>query len=274
MKLTNAALSLVLLAGISPAGALAWGNDGHKIVCEIAFQNLTPEAKLMTDGLVRGSGYQSFSESCTWADKVRRDRRETAGWHFVNVPPDQRAVAFNRDCGPPRRCAIWAIRGSHQTLANRSSSPKKRREALFFVSHFVGDIHQPLHVSHSRDRGGNSLNVNFLGRKTNLHTVWDSRILVAAGFRSRGGVARLLRITPWQRRGWSTYDLVGWANESLFRARRFAYRDVGGREIKTGHQLGGTYLRRRKGVVGLGLQQGGVRLAFLLNEAASGGTFR
>ena len=172
MVMPRANTLFVLLLTLFPATALGWGNDGHKIVCEIAFQNLSPAAKRMTISLVESSSHQRFRDTCTWADGVRSDRPETAGWHFVNVPPDRPRVVENRDCGRSRRCAIWAIRRFQRVLASNTSSVSERREALFFLAHFVGDIHQPLHVSHSLDRGGNRIKVNFLGQPSNLHQVW------------------------------------------------------------------------------------------------------
>ena len=91
---------LVLIFLIVPGGASAWGGDGHGIVCEIAWQRLTPEAKTMVTDLLRGDQFALLAESCSWADEVRRTTHEhTYNYHFINIPAGVAGMDWARDCG-------------------------------------------------------------------------------------------------------------------------------------------------------------------------------
>ncbi|HEY0673254.1 MAG TPA: S1/P1 nuclease, partial [Longimicrobiales bacterium] len=102
-------LTVLLLLPVQPASsAVAWGGDGHRLVCEIAWRHLTPAAKTMITALRRGET-GTFAESCTWADEVRDARPQTYNFHFVNIPPRQAGLRMERDCGDPvKRCVVWA----------------------------------------------------------------------------------------------------------------------------------------------------------------------
>jgi len=80
-------------------------------------------------------------------------------------------------CDPREHCVTWAITDELKTLRSANEFPQERADALRFLIHFVGDLHQPLHSSDDHDRGGNSVQVRFLGHTTNLHSLWDSGLL-------------------------------------------------------------------------------------------------
>jgi hypothetical protein len=249
-----------------------WGGDGHRLICEIAWQHLTPEAKRLATQLRHGES-GTFSESCTWADEVRDARPETYNYHFINIPARQRGMSLARDCAGPKYCAPWAIKHYTTILADTTQSRLARSEALKFVGHFVGDLHQPLHAGRPEDRGGNDVKVSFFGdagsaeRRLNLHGIWDSGILRRAAIRWPGSANELLAgITSSDVAAWANADVVAWTNESYRIAQEFVYTAGPGSDIAE------PYYQRALQIAQHRMQQGGIRLAFLLNEAARGRT--
>jgi hypothetical protein len=251
----------------------AWGGDGHRLVCEIAFQHLSPDAKILVAQLRTGET-GGFAESCTWADDVRDDRPETYNYHFINIPAGQSGMRMTRDCSDvAKRCAPWAIKHYATILADRSKTRLARQEALKFLGHFVGDLHQPLHAGRPGDLGGNKVVVSFFGdrgradRPLNLHSVWDSRILTRASLEGPQDAAQLTaEITTADVSTWTNSDVVSWANESYRIDEEFVY------SVANGGDIGQTYYDRALAISKRRIQQAGIRLAHVINEAARGRT--
>lgn len=268
-------LTLLLLALLSPSPAVVWGEQGHRLVCEIALRRLTPAGRALVESIRAGdpSPGDSFAGSCLWADEVRNTTHTyTYYYHFINIPPHTTGVSLQRDCGDPARyCAPWAIRHYAKVLLDPAASALEKAEALKFLGHFVGDLHQPLHAGHPGDLGGNRIRVDFFGQREpngdslNLHKVWDTSILARAGLAWPDSADVLnAEITSAQAAQWQSLDVVGWANESYRQAEARAYRLPAGKRIRS------TYFNRAKAVSRLHLERAGVRLAFLLNQIAAG----
>ena len=126
---------------ITPAMCLAWGGEAHQIVALIAEDHLTPKAKAVIAELLDGA-HISDAEVASWADQIRRERSNTAPWHYVDIPVTADVFDRTRD-GKYGNNVIDAIEGQLKVLKDRSAPREKRQEALKFVVHFVGDIHQP-----------------------------------------------------------------------------------------------------------------------------------
>lgn len=126
-------------------------------------------------------GRHTLESVANYADQIRAQRPATYNWHFVDVPKDATDYDPARDCqsGPKGDCVIAELARAQADLKNKSLAKAKRAEALKFVVHFVGDLHQPLHCSDNNDKGGNDVKVKFLGKPSNLHRVWDSDIITA-----------------------------------------------------------------------------------------------
>lgn len=269
------ALALVacsVLGGVEQART--WSGEGHRIVCEIAWQRLTPETRGFVTRLLRRDRSRMFSEACTWADDVRDTTHpRTRTYHFADVPAGVDGFDMARDCANrQRRCAVWAVDHYARVLADPARPAGLRREALKFVSHLVADLHQPLHVGRPADRGGNEIRVTFFGdagppeHPLSLHQVWDTEILRRAEFRWPETAHRLnARITDAEAAQWETLDLVAWANDAYRVADRFAYPAV-----PENGALDNAYYRPALGHAHVLIQQAGVRLAHVLNRAAAG----
>jgi len=152
----------------------AWGTEGHSLVARIAAEQLTPAAQTRVTALL-GSG-QSLRSISSWADEVRRSRADTGPWHFIDIQVTDPHLDMARDCHKGD-CVLAKIADFERVLRDASASPGQQREALMFLVHLIGDMHQPLHCSDRHDRGGNSTKVRFRDRDTNLHSVWDSGLL-------------------------------------------------------------------------------------------------
>jgi hypothetical protein len=159
-------------------GARAWGQSGHSIIAEIAQRRLEPSALRKVKELLGGE--VSLASVASWADGVRLIRPNTYNWHFVDIPYDATSYDPARDCKGTTKgdCVIAAIERFRKELGDPSRPSAERTEALMFLVHFMGDIHQPLHCAErNHDQGGNAVRVSFFGRPMNLHAVWDYGII-------------------------------------------------------------------------------------------------
>jgi hypothetical protein len=180
---------LAIVAMVSGLGwsapALAWGDSGHRAVCEIAWRNLTPAARSEVLRLLRAHPVipaaaprnRDLGWACTYPDNVVNGgpgRRSPE--HFVNYPRTTLTVTEASGCGEAPLCIISAIAADFARLGNAGLPDKDRAEALIYLGHWLGDIHQPLHSSFRDDQGGNE--VNSRGNCTSkLHSTWDTCIL-------------------------------------------------------------------------------------------------
>jgi nuclease S1 len=222
-----AAATLVLLALAGTARLSAWGAQGHHIVARIAWALMTPAARAEAERLL-GGGQDVFVAAATWADDVRSSRPETYNWHFVDIPANRAHYDAARDCRPTDKgdCVIAEIARARAELADPGRPDVLKTEALKFLIHFVGDVHQPLHAIDNHDRGGNDVQVVALrgeeGRDTNLHAAWDTGLINLSTETEAARATRLLDDLKAHPPGVSL-DVIAWAEESHDVARRVAY---------------------------------------------------
>ena len=169
---------------VAPIQARAWGYEAHRIIAEIAEQFLEPEIARQVRELLALENVTTLADVSTWADEIRLQRRETAPWHYVNIPitpPTGESATYDaaRDCAKDA-CVVAKIEQFERELKDRQLPERQRLEALKYLVHFVGDAHQPLHVANNHDRGGNDDPVIFMGLPTNLHALWDTAIIAPA----------------------------------------------------------------------------------------------
>jgi nuclease S1 len=159
-----------------PTLALAWAPEGHEVVALIAQQRLTSEVSKAADALLalEPEPGATLASVASWADRIRD--KNTAAWHYVNLPRDADCQYLAaRDC-PGGDCAVGALEAQVKRLAS-NAPPAERLEALKWVVHLVGDLHQPLHAGFADDRGGNTWQLQAFDKGTNLHALWDSGLL-------------------------------------------------------------------------------------------------
>lgn len=197
--------------------AQAFGPDGHRIVAELAQRQLAPQTLAEVRRLLGEHAADGLAGIANWADEIRanEDWRWTSRWHYVNFPRGDCRYDAARDCADGR-CIVAAIAQQAAILGDRARSDQARAQALRFVVHFIGDIHQPLHAGHGDDRGGNTFQVFYIGRGSNLHALWDGGILRSARLDWTAQVERLASSTTDAMAGatWSALAPVAWAEES------------------------------------------------------------
>lgn len=316
--LRRGCLAVLIFAalGASPP-ACAWGCKGHEIIALIAESHLDARArsmayKILTAGPIAPSlsrfcgqtGLDRFADSSTWADDVRSVWPATAAWHFINIPlAARRSSNLARYCPPATGCLLSAIRAQLRILRDPRSAAEARADALRFVIHLVGDLHQPLHAATNDDRGGNCIPVTFFGRapretgrdredfSPNLHEVWDVGIIDEFSHgESPQQVAHHLdqkfraEIPAWQSQ---PADFAAWAWETHELAKSIAYgrlprpifirrprpvrscaddHHIAFRMLRLHENLGPRYEAVAAPVVEEQLTKAGVRLAALLNS--------
>lgn len=249
---------LVGLTLLSPPGpALAWGPEGHDVVATLAAANLTPAARSQVSALLGGD--TMIVLDANWADEIRDDRQQTAPWHYVNIPLNAPGYDPRRDCADGQ-CVVAQIQRNEAVLADRRAPKAARADALRFLIHLIGDVHQPLHAADNGDKGGNGFTVFLRGKRTNLHHVWDNDVVENFG-RDAGAVALQINasLTPRQKSQESGGTPTDWANESLSAARGIYA------QIRSPH-LPHDYAQRQSGLARDRLARAGLRLAAVLNR--------
>jgi hypothetical protein len=209
----------VLLGFAACSGpAMAWGDLGHEVVCEIAFRELNPQARSKVASLIAlDPDFRAFGKSCTWPDVFPRVRPPE---HFANLSRTAKKIEVGAPCAGATKCVVTAIDNDMRDLAAGHDETDQLR-LLKSIGHWVGDIHQPLHISFEDDKGANKIDVD-APCDSNLHSVWDSCILEMKIGQHAREIAIDLRgeITPQKRAEWVPGDIdlatiVGWANESF-----------------------------------------------------------
>jgi len=267
LHVKRAAVALVITVAATllwTPPCFAWGPRGHRIVARLAEAQLTPKAWAEAQRLLALRGARHLADVAAWADDLRDTDpalfQRTKRLHFVNFHSRDCIYHPPRDC-PDGECAVAAIGKYSAILANRSNSPAEQAEALAFVVHFVGDIHQPLHASYRDDAGGNDFQVRWHGRGSNLHRIWDSAMLDSTEL-SAAQYARKLSAerTPIVAGG----TPAEWAEESCR-----IDRDEG--VYPDGHTITQAYVDRELPIAERRLRQAGARLAELLNRDLANG---
>jgi S1/P1 Nuclease len=175
---TSVLLTFLSLWTLNLPTVLAWGNIGHRTIAYLAEKYLSPGATTYVSSLL---GDTDISDAAIWADQVKRTHEfhGTDKWHYIDAeddPPRTCQVNFGRDCNPGPGCVVSAIMNMTERVNDPDLSAYDHGNALKFLLHFIGDVHQPLHTE-AEDRGGNGIEVEWGRKKTNLHAVWDSMII-------------------------------------------------------------------------------------------------
>jgi hypothetical protein len=261
--------SLTTLAVAVAPIAQAWGPLGHSVVAELAQRHLSPAAEAEVEHLLALDHTQSLADIASWPDEIRNDPKQQELWKQTRA---LHYIDFDGDCTytPPRdckngQCVVAAIAHYIDILGDRGQTDQARLQALKFVVHFIGDIHQPLHANYQQDAGGNKYQVQFQGQGTNLHRVWDSgmlgtrnldwkayaAMLDSEGFAPLPAPAAPLDDAPAQ-----------WAEESCQITRNI---------YPANHKIDQAYIDAELPVADARLREAGRRLAEVLNLTLQGG---
>jgi hypothetical protein len=270
-----------------PSVGQCWWEDGHSIVAKIAENYLTPEARagikeLLGDG-VAGEREISDVRICTWADLIRGSamyRKKYPNhdtWHYINIEIKDKKDDFKP--AEDNNHVIGAIARFRKVLKDPKADKQERKEALMFVVHFLGDMHQPLHCGNrENDQGGNLQPIkSVLGKaedRINLHKVWDGHLVkaVRGDLDNDDFVKRLLgEIKEADREKWNKGDVTQWVWESHAIVVERVYKftdgsDLPERDAPAVELTDANYMKANEPIVREQLKKGGVRLALVLNE--------
>lgn len=159
----------IMVSLVFSGDAHAWGDNAHKVICAIAFELVQPHTQDEIQNLIAlDPKFTSFSDSCVFPDHPRIRAPE----HFINLSRNSHGLMSDQ-CAEPDRCVLSAIQDDFMVLSLKTAIDADRLIALKSLGHWVGDIHQPLHVSFADDRGGNGIKVSGDGCN-NLHATWDT----------------------------------------------------------------------------------------------------
>lgn len=294
-------LTFVLMSSATAEPCFAWGNLGHSIIGEVAYNLLSPKAKTAVDQLLAMSNdpmtLPDFAHRATWADKQRQATHgATAAWHYVNTDLDtsaqtdaEIAAGIERAChrhvlhvpaaseaAPTDECVVAKLDEFERDLADPKTPASEKLFALLFLEHFVGDVSQPLHAISDDDAGGNCVWVSYGRRVTKLHAYWDDVAVEDSvkGFNPITNGDLITRsITKADIKQWYGGTPTTWAIDSYKIAVADAYTGLRSRALPTCAAenaqnpiaLSEGYRTRAAQVARSQLMKAGIRLAYVLN---------
>jgi nuclease S1 len=251
----------LLVASMRPGPALAWGRIGHRVAAKMAEGRLTPAARDAVRAIL-GPGV-SLADASTWADG-QKEVEESYRWHFVNVPIS--ADRYDSRYCSPKGCVVNKIEDFRRILQHSQSEIVQKQQALKFLIHLIGDLHQPLHVGDNNDQGGNLLQIRFFGVGSNLHRLWDSQVMERHTKNEKVWLWDFDFVAnPKMVSEWSKGTPADWATESLRIAREARRVPGSDKWMRSGARLSNEYYRFALPVIRAQLAKTGIRIAFVLN---------
>lgn len=298
LRRTLAILAATLSATLAQP-ALAWGELGHRTVGEIAYANVKPEVAAQIDDLLKGEAalgtpdchVTNLSDAAVYPDCLHAYMWRwayTFPWHYQDIDIDK-PFDVKAACSYGT-CVTAQIERDRRILADRSLTPAVRMEVLIFLTHFVGDLHQPLHAAeHDHDAGGNAVTVSNVpapsyvaagnpprvvdnsSKPANLHSVWDTVVVERA--RDLDHMPPVRRYNEADRARVATGEVADWAKESWLMAHDVVYPQAFGHVLAPGETapksvtLSDADLDKDADLAAKRLLQAGLRLARVLDEA-------
>lgn len=236
--------------------AVFWGKNGHRVTGKIAEKHLTRRAKKCIDKLLKG---QSLAFVSTFADEIKSDRKYNKyfSWHYVNMNFDETYEEAEKN---PDGDLVTAIDTCIKILKDKTSSDEDKAFHLKLLVHFIGDLHQPMHIGRKEDKGGNTIQVQWFGKGTNLHTVWDTKMIDDWNMSYVELANNADDLSKKQIEAIEKGTVIDWVNE-VHKITKKVYNSV-----KVGENLRYRYSYNHFETVRTQLQKGGIRLAKVLNE--------
>lgn len=249
-------LLFLFISHLASADVPYWSKTGHRVIGEVAQQHLNGKTKRALKDLLKG---QSLAAVSNFADEIKADSiyRKFSAWHYVNIPK-------GKDYGDvePYKYGdlVVAIEECIRIVKDEKSSRNDRIFYLKMLVHFVGDLHQPMHVGRLEDKGGNDIQLQWFDRGTNLHKVWDANLIDDYGMSYTELAAKLPELNKSQIRAIQEGDVYDWVEESQ------AVADHIYESVEIGEKLYYRYGYVWWDTVESQLQKGGLRLAKVLND--------
>lgn len=257
MQKTYRLFILCMAMFVAVAEACAWGQKGHDVTCTIAARHLTKKARKQVGRLLDGRSMVYWSN---WLDNASHTPQYayTKTWHYKNV---DRGVAYENAPVEPKGDVVVALQKLMHDLSDDTASDAQKTLALKMFIHLVGDLHQPMHMGHKTDLGGNRHAVRFFGKNTNLHSIWDTDVLEYGHKWGHNEWAEELdRVDKAGMKEICNGSIDDWARETQLLATEIY--DATPQDSKLSYD----YLARWTPLAEQQLLRGGLRLAYLLNK--------
>ena len=233
-----------------------WGQNGHRVTGKIAENHLSKKAKRKIDKLLKG---ESLAFVSTYADEIKSDRKysEYYPWHYINMDLDETYATATKN---PKGDLVTGINKCITVLKDKNSSEEDKVFFLKMLFHFVGDLHQPMHIGRKEDKGGNSIQVQWFGQGTNLHAVWDTKMIEDWNMSYLELANNAKELSKKQIEAIEEGTVVEWVDEVHILTNKLY------ESVKVGENLRYRYSYDYLGTARDQLQIGGIRLAKILND--------
>ena len=261
MKSFKNLLLTITFITVSISSFAWWGQNGHRIVGEIADSYLSNKARKTIREIL---GNESIAMTSNWADFIKSDSifNYLGPWHYINVKQGLSQTDFNIVLQNDTLIdAYTRLNFLIKELKNQQLSLDKKQMYLRLLIHIAGDIHQPLHVGRLEDLGGNRIRVLWFGDSTNLHSVWDEKLIESQNLSYSEYVKAINHTTKEQRKQWQEQPMNEWFFESYQLAGKI-YSDITQPHQRLSFRYNFDYIE----ILNSQLLKGGVRLAGLLNS--------
>ncbi|WP_183575932.1 S1/P1 nuclease [Mucilaginibacter sp. X5P1] len=244
----------------APVQAMAWGTTGHRICGQIAESYLTPKARAAVHAIL---GHESIAIASNWADFIKSDPSYSylSSWHYIDL---NKAYTYpelvdflNQDTNVDAYTKLNFLIGE---LKKKDISKPNRLLYLHMLIHIVEDVHQPMHVAHADDKGGNDFKVTWFNASTNLHSVWDSQLIDFQQLSYTEYATAINHTTPAEVTEWQSAPISKW----LFESNQIA--EILYTDIKPEDNLSYKYNFSHIDTLNRQLLKAGVRLAGILNQ--------
>ena len=261
MKTLKFFLSAIFFNVISISSFAWWGQLGHRIVGEVADSYLSNKAR---KAVLEILGTESIAMSSTWADFIKSDTTYNYlnPWHYINIRQGLSQNEFNTFLQKDTSVDVYTkLNFLIAELKNKTLPIDKKKLYLRLLIHFAGDIHQPLHIGRPEDLGGNRIRVLWFGDSTNLHSVWDEKLIEYQNLSYTEYAKAINHVTKSQLKQWQEQPMNEWFYESYQLAGKI-YSSI----TQPNQRLSFHYNFDHVDILNSQLLKGGVRLAGLLNS--------
>ena len=248
--------ALLLFSSTIKAENPDWGATGHRTIGKIADNYLKGKTKRKIAELLNG---ESLALVSTFGDDIKSDKRynDFYTWHYVNMPF---GVKYEDSEKNTKGDLVTGIEKCKSVILDESTSKQDKVFYLKLLVHFMGDLHQPMHVGRKEDKGGNTVQVKWFGSGTNLHSVWDSKMIEHYNMTYTELAENANKISKEQVAFLQQGTVVDWVNDT----QTYAIKVYASAEV--GEKLGYNYMYTNFEMARSQLQKGGIRLAKVLND--------
>jgi len=256
MKIMQVLVIIFLFCTVSINASEDWGKTGHRTTGEIAQKYLTKKTKQAINKLLDG---HSIAFVSNYGDEVKSDSnyREFSPWHYVNFPFES---TYEEHPKSDKGDIIVGINTCIEVLKNEKSSREDKVFYLKMLIHFMGDLHQPLHNGLAEDKGGNDFQVRWFNEGTNLHAVWDTKMIETYNMSYTELAESMDSLSKQQLQELQKGTVIDWMYESKSLCKE-VYKSA-----EVGEKLRYRYSYDYMDTVRFQLQKSGIRLAVILND--------